>query len=183
MVRSAVPAFVVVEFQGLSTPALDYIRSHPGLRADFLLELPPPEATGDVRVLVQVAGPQAERDGLHALLAKQYGLRDIAPVEPGTWLASLLVPVQSLVAPLRAMAGFGPAHGMPLLWGRVEEGIVYARMLLGDPERAQELAQRLRGFTEAAGLEAEVAVEEESPAAIIGWLERMRAALGAPRPL
>lgn len=176
------PAFVVVEFQGLSTPGLDYIRDHPGMRADFLLELPPPGATGDVRVLVQVAGPQADRDGLHGLLDKQYGLRDVAPVERGTWLASLLVPVASLGPAMQAMAGFGPAHGMPLLWGRVEEGIVYARMLLGDPDQAHDLAQRLRGFTEAAGLDTDIGVEEESPAAIIGWLERMRAALGTPRP-
>lgn len=175
------PSFVVVEYAGLSTPGIDYIRSHPGLRADFLLELPPPDATGDVRVLVQATGPQRERDGFHDILVKQYGLRDIPPVEPGTWLASLLVPVESLVAPMRALASFGPMHGMALLWGRVEEGIVYVRMMLGQPERAQELAQRLRGFVEAAGLDADVAVEEESPAALIDWLERMRNALGPPR--
>ena len=178
-----VPAFVVVEFPTLPAPGIDYLRSHPGLRSDFLLELPPPQATGSARVLVQAAGPQADRDGFHDLLHKLYGLRDIPPVEPGTWLASFLVPVESLAAPVRAVASFAPAHGMPLIWGHVEEGIVYARLMLGEPDRAHELAERLRGFAEASGLDADVGVEEESPAAIIGWLERMRAALGPARRL
>jgi len=167
--------FVVVELPRLATPGTDYSRRHPGLTVDFLLHHEPPRT---LRLFFRAVGREDDLEGLLDALRSSYpSLRPIGDPEPRARAGTLEMhdlPHDEVAA---AVAAFTRRQAVEFEWGRIEEGVVFSRLLVPAAE-AQGMAQRLRGDLLAAGLDANVSVESQDDRELAPWLELLRGIRG-----
>jgi hypothetical protein len=176
--------FVVVERrEPEDSPFLHLSRALPGTALDAFLRSPRPGEPQVVRAVCQASGGRAADRArlIDALRAADPALLPMA-APAGVVRVSLHLPVAGLLPTAQALVAFSAQHALPAVWTRVEEGVLLHRILVPPGQDPHALAERLRGFLEAHGAEAEVAVEAASSAAVVVQMERIAEALSRLRP-
>lgn len=171
-----VPTFLVVEIPRMTTPAATFIRDKPGLVLDFFL--PPSKKEGEAYHLLTMGrgGPPEDLEALARIFERYPNFRWLRPPSRTGWLATYDIPSAPVDEVFKAFSRFCDEQGLAMKWGRVEEGVVYMRVLVEDESEAQHLADRFRGFLGALRLEADVDVEVESEEGLAIWLQVLKRA-------
>lgn len=171
---------LVVEYLAEGSEFPPFTRTHPGSTVDLIAELAASEDLDRRTALVMVRG--APWQALDALVA-DLGQRN-APVttmrrDPARslWFGRVTFHPSRFRSPsARAIAGLLGVIGPP--WIHVEHGVVHLRARLKDPALAEDVlhltAERLR----AAGVDAQVVVQEVSPKDHSVWETLVQAGLG-----
>jgi hypothetical protein len=172
-------SFLVVEIPSLTTPLAAFMAGEPRLVLDVAMRTQPAPGNPGMMCVARASGrPKARL--LELLLRLQQNYPGTQVLEPpsaeGVWVASFFLPPHPRDATAQAVWAFTADHGLHLKWVRVEEGACYLRALVPDPDQAQDLAARCRGYLEALGLDADVSVDRVPADRVIEWMEELRRA-------
>jgi hypothetical protein len=166
----------VVEIPRMTTQAATFMRDKPGLLLDFFLQ--PSKTQGEAYHLLTMGrgGPPEDLEALARIFERYPNFRWLRPPSRSGWLATYDIPSAPVDEVFRAFTRFCDEQGLAMKWGRVEEGVVYMRVLVEDESEAHHLADRLRGFLGALRLDADVSVEVESEETLAIWLQALKRA-------
>jgi len=155
--------FLVVEFPAAGAAMLDFTRRNEGVTIDIISE--PVVDTGKDRIhpsTVLVKGvDEARLKELVGDLERAYGpprtlRRDLMQ---GTWLGRVMIK-ESGIRDRGAIALLQFQHQYGVPWTHCEGGVLHMRARVSDLDGGLRLAQRVRGYLHASGVEAQVDIQE-----------------------
>lgn len=167
------PAFLVVEATDLASPGVQFSREHPEATLRLFIQV----TTEQAHILALGEGDAEQAKGLLEELRSWFPHFQVHERPPGfeavAWVASFDAPWDLVGPRVRVLARFAREHGLEWVWGRLDQGITYLRLLLPREGDAHELAAKLRTSLEAEGVDADVAVEPESEERVQTWLNAL----------
>jgi hypothetical protein len=171
---------LVVEYTGEDIDFPPFTRSHPGSTIDLMVEPAAGTREAPRTMLVLVRGaPMAATDALVAEMARTKAPLEALRRDPAEslWFGRVHFRPADLASPsARALAGLAQSIGPP--WVHVESGVVHLRARLRDEEWAEEVLQAAEKDLGAAGLDAQVVVQEVSPKDHSVWESLVRHGIG-----
>jgi len=174
--------FLVVEFPGEDLVFAQVTRDHPSCRVELLLE--PVEEKGSMNyscVFLVKGLHEAGVDRLEKELKKRFATpktlrRDVILQ---TWMGRVRIPRSKLKGASKGahtMSEFGHKYG--ILWFHIEDGVVHMRTRVTDREEAERLARQVREHMQAAGVEAQVELQEVATQDFSVWRDIVELSLG-----
>lgn len=174
--------FVVAEYPQADTPLGAATARFPGSTVDVLAQ--PVVEVGGERLhpsVVLIKGlPAAELTTLLARLAKVYDSLETVERDDlrQVWLGRMRLreSVYTRNPGAAVITKFQHRYGAP--WCHAENGMMYVRAKVNDPDHAELLADQMRRYFEMGGVEAQVDVQEVAPKDYGVWEDLVQRAIG-----
>lgn len=155
---------LVVEYSGEDVDFPPFTRAHPGSTVDLLVEPGPAEGSERSMLALLRGAPWQATDAFLKQLARSRGPVETLRRQPKSslWFGRVRFKPSQLSAPsAKALVAVSDLIGPP--WVHVEHGVVHLRSRLKDPAQAEEVLRLVQDSLRAAGVDAQVAVQEVSP--------------------